>query len=54
VAVLNGRAVRDELEANHVLDEIRVFRAERSGTYRIVISLDPGSAPIASWTLNVS
>jgi hypothetical protein len=54
VAVLNGRDVQGELEAHHVLDEVRVFRANHAGTYRIVITRgEPDGTPIASWTVSV-
>jgi hypothetical protein len=54
VAVMNGRDVQSELDAHHALDEVRIFRADHAGSYRIVVNRDqPDAPPIASWTLEV-
>jgi len=55
VASMNTRDVQGELEAKHVLDEVRVFRADHAGKYRIVVSRgEPNGTPTASWSVTVS
>ena len=54
VAVTNAREVNGELDAHHALDEIRVFRADHAGRYRVVVTRNnPSERPIASWTVTV-
>lgn len=54
VAVMNGRDVEKQLDTHHVLDEVRVFRANHAGTYRIVVTRgEPNSTPTVSWTVTV-
>jgi hypothetical protein len=53
IAVLNQRSVRDRLYGDHVLDEVRVFKAAAAGSYRIVVATDPTASPLATWTVSV-
>ena len=54
VAVLKTRDVHGELDAHRVLDEVRVFRADHAGKYRIVVTRgEPSGTPTASWAVTV-
>jgi hypothetical protein len=49
-----GLDQHQELRDRHVLDELRVFRANHTGAYRVVVTTGgPDDPAITSWTVNV-